>query len=108
MKEKDKKKGDFQIPEEALQKIKSQSELDDFFSDLYKQAVEGMLKAELDEHLGYEKHQARGMPRDNSRNGFSNKTLKTNIGDIPLDVPRDRESSFDPVIVPKHESRLSD
>ncbi len=58
MKEKE-KKGDFQIPEEALQKIKSQSELDDFFSDLYKQAVEGMLKAELDEHLGYEKHQTR-------------------------------------------------
>ena len=49
MKEKDKKKGDFLIPEEALSKIKSQSELDDFFTDLYKQAVEGMLKAELDD-----------------------------------------------------------
>lgn len=95
--------GDFKIPEEALKKIKSQSELDDFFSDLYKQAVEGMLKAEMREHLGYEKHQARDKPGDNSRNGFSKKTLKTNIGDIPLDVPRDRESSFDPVIVPKHQ-----
>jgi len=62
-----------------------------------------MLKAELNDHLGYEKHQARGKPGDNSRNGFSKKTLKTNIGDIPLDVPRDRESSFDPVIVPKHQ-----
>ena len=58
MKEKDKMKGDFQIPEEALKKINSQTELDDFFSDLYKQAVEGMLKAEMDEHLGYEKHQS--------------------------------------------------
>jgi putative transposase len=106
MKEKE-KKGDFQIPEEALQKIKSQSELDDFFHDLYKQAVEGMLKAELDDHLGYEKHQARAKPGDNSRNGFSKKTLKTNIGDIPLDVPRDRESSFDPVIVPKHQRMSS-
>lgn len=96
-------KGDFKIPDEALKKIKSQSELDDFFSDLYKQAVEGMLKAEMKEHLGYEKHQARDKPGDNSRNGFSKKTLKTNIGDIPLDVPRDRESSFDPVIVPKHQ-----
>ena len=102
MKEKE-KKGDFKIPEEALKKIKSQSELDDFFSDLYKQAVEGMLEAELDDHLGYEKHQTRESPGDNSRNGFSKKTLKTNIGDIPLDVPRDRESSFDPVIVPKHQ-----
>jgi putative transposase len=96
-------KGDFKIPEEALKKIKSQSELDDFFSDLYKQAVEGMLKAEMKEHLGYEKHQAKEKPGDNSRNGFSKKTLKTSIGDIPLDVPRDRESSFDPVIVPKHQ-----
>ena len=97
------KKGDFKIPDEALKKIKSQSELDDFFSDLYKQAVEGMLKAEMDEHLGYEKHQVQDKPGDNSRNGFSKKTLKTNIGDIPLDVPRDRESSFDPVVVPKHQ-----
>jgi transposase-like protein len=101
MKKKDERKDDFQIPEEALRKIKSQSELDDFFHGLYKQAVEGMLKAEMDEHLGYEKHQSK--PGDNSRNGFSNKVLKTNIGDIPLDVPRDRESSFDPVIVPKHQ-----
>ena len=96
-------KGDFKIPDEALKKIKSQSELDDFFSDLYKQAVEGMLKAEMKEHLGYEKHQAKEKPGDNSRNGFSKKTLRTNIGDIPLDVPRDRESSFDPVVVPKHQ-----
>jgi putative transposase len=101
MKDKE-KKGDFKIPDEALKKIKSQSELDDFFSDLYKQAVEGMLKAEMDEHLGYEKHQVQDKPGDNSRNGFSKKTLKTNIGDVPLDVPRDRESSFDPVIIPKH------
>jgi transposase-like protein len=102
MKDKE-KKGNFKIPDEALKKIKSQSELDEFFSDLYKQAVEGMLKAEMDEHLGYEKHQVHDKPGDNSRNGFSKKTLKTNIGDVPLDVPRDRESSFDPVIVPKHQ-----
>jgi transposase-like protein len=70
------KKGDFKIPEESLKKIKSQSELDDFFSDLYKQAVEGMLKAEMDEHLGCEKHQTKEKPGDSSCNGFSKKTLK--------------------------------
>lgn len=102
MKDKQKEE-DFKIPEEALRKINSQSELDNFFSDLYKQAVEGMLKAEMNEHLGYEKHQTKERPGDNSRNGFSKKTLKTNIGNIPLNVPRDRESSFDPVIVPKHQ-----
>jgi transposase-like protein len=62
-----------------------------------------MLKAEMDEHLGYEKHQIKDKSGINSRNGFSNKVLKTNIGNIPLDVPRDRDSSFDPVIVPKHQ-----
>jgi len=57
-----------------------------------------MLKTGMDEHPGYEKHKSK--PADNSRNGFGNKVLKTNIGVIPLDLPRDRESSFDPVIVP--------
>jgi transposase-like protein len=103
MKVKDKNKSDFQIPEETLMKIKSQGELDEFFHDLYKQAVEGMLKAEMNEHLGYEKHQSREMSSGNSRNGYSSKTLKTDIGNIPLDVPRDRDSSFEPVIVPKHQ-----
>ncbi|MBW1613221.1 MAG: IS256 family transposase [Deltaproteobacteria bacterium] len=103
MKKQEKKQKDSLIPEEALKKIKTQSELDEFFHDLYKQAVEGMLKAEMDEHLGYEKHQYGDKVIDNSRNGYSKKTLKTNIGDIPLDVPRDRESGFEPVIVPKHQ-----
>ena len=94
---------EFQIPPEALKKIKSQAELDDFFHGLYKQAVEGMLRAEMDEHLGYPKHQSREKASGNSRNGYSSKVLKTNIGNIPLDVPRDRESSFDPVLVPKHQ-----
>jgi len=102
-KEENRDKDNFEIPQEALKKIKSQAELDDFFHGLYKQAVEGMLKAEMDEHLGYQKHKSKDKTGDNSRNGFSNKVLKTNIGDIPLDVPRDRESSFDPVIVPKHQ-----
>ena len=57
----------------------------------------------MNEHLGYEKHQAKEKHNDNSRNGYSSKILKTNIGNIPLDVPKDRESSFDPVIVPKHQ-----
>ncbi len=103
MKDKDKNKDDFEIPQEALRKIKSQSELDDFFHVLYKQAVEGMLKAELDEHLGYQKHKPNEKTGGNNRNGYSSKTLKTDIGDIPLEVPRDRDSSFDPVIVPKHQ-----
>lgn len=93
----------FSIPEDTLKKIKSQSELDDFFTMLYKQAVENMLKAEMEEHLGYKKHEKTTNKSGNSRNGYSSKTLKTNIGDIPLDVPRDRDSSFEPIVVPKHQ-----
>ena len=103
MKKADNENDEFQIPPEALKKIKSQAELDDFFHGLYKQAIEGMLRAEMDEHLGYQKHQPKEKTSGNSRNGYSNKVLKTNIGNIPLDVPRDRESSFDPVLVPKHQ-----
>lgn len=100
---KEEKEEQFLISEEVLKKIKSQTELDDFFTKLYKQAVENMLKGELEEHLGYKKHEKSENKSGNSRNGYSSKTLKTNIGDIPLYVPRDRDASFEPVIIPKHQ-----
>jgi putative transposase len=93
----------FSIPEETLKKLKSQKEIEDYISKLYKQAVENMLKAEMEEHLGYKKNEKLSKKNGNNRNGYSSKTLKTNIGDIPLDVPRDRDSSFDPIVVPKHQ-----
>ena len=93
----------FSIPDDALKKIKTQSELDDFFQKLYKQAIENMLKAEMEDHLGYKKHEKAEKESKNSRNGYSNKTLKTNIGNIPLDMPRDRDSSFEPKVIPKHQ-----
>ena len=93
----------FKIPEEALKKIKSQEEFEEFIQKLYKQGVEALLKAEINEHLGYPKHDPSGNNSGNSRNGFSKKTLKTNLGEVPLDVPRDRNSTFDPIVVPKHQ-----
>jgi hypothetical protein len=56
--------------------------------------------------LGYEKHSKEGDNRGNSRNGDYTKTLKTNLGEITVNVPRDRNGEFDPKVVPKHESRL--
>jgi putative transposase len=93
----------FKIPEESLKKIKTQAEFESFFQELYKQGVEALLKAEIDEHLGYPKHDPSGNNSGNSRNGFSKKTLKTNLGEVHLDIPRDRNSSFDPIVVPKHD-----
>lgn len=63
-----------------------------------------MLKAEMDEHLGYEKHSPEGINSGNSRNGTNKKTLKTSVGDIPIEVPRDRNSEFEPIVVPKYQT----
>jgi Transposase and inactivated derivatives len=93
----------FKIPEEALKKIKTQEEFESYFQELYKQGVEALLKAEIDEHLGYPKHDPLGKNSGNSRNGTSRKTLKTNLGEVPLDIPRDRNATFDPIVVPKHQ-----
>ena len=59
---------------------------------LTKVTVETALNVELDEHLGYEKH---SKPSSNSRNGYSTKSIITDDGEVPIDVPRDRESSFE-------------
>jgi Transposase, Mutator family len=59
----------------------------------------------MSEHLGYERHER--SPSTNSRNGASSKTLHSDVGPVTIEVPRDRDSSFDPVIVPKHSRRLS-
>jgi len=93
----------FQWPEEVLQKFKTMEDYDDYFQKLYKQGIEAMLKAEMEEHLGYPKHDPAGKKTGNNRNGYSGKTLKTNLGKIPLDVPRDRNATFDPIVVPKHQ-----
>src|SRR5512136_1378149 len=93
----------FKIPEEALKKIKTQAEFESFIQELYKQGVEALLKAEIDDHLGYPKHSPEGKKTGNSRNGYSSKTHKTNLCDIPLDVPRDRNATFEPIAVPKYQ-----
>lgn len=67
-----------------------------------------MLQAEIDEHLGYEKHSVEGYNSGNSRNGSSSKTVKTeSVGDLALSIPRDRNGSFEPGLIPKH-SRMTD
>ena len=64
------------------------------------------LDAEMDEHLGYKKHDNTGDNSGNSRNGYTTKTVITEDNDtIEIQVPRDRNSTFDPVIIPKHEKR---
>ena len=73
---------------------------------LTKQVLEAGLEVEVEEHLGYEKHAAEGRNLGNSRNGTRSKTVLTEIGPVEVDVPRDRDSSFDPQTVRKGQRRL--
>src|SRR5690554_539369 len=85
-----------------FKQFKSGKEFENFLSQLHKRGIEQMLEGELDHHLGYEKH-ARS-DHSNARNGYGSKTIKTGFGEARIDVPRDREGSFEPLIVPKRES----
>jgi putative transposase len=75
-------------------------------SGLTKSVLETALEAEMSEHLGYDKHDAAGRDRANSRNGTRSKTVLTEIGPVEIDVPRDREGTFEPAIVRKRQRRL--
>jgi hypothetical protein len=75
--------------------------------DLTKQILETGLEVEMDEHLGYAKHDSAGRDRGNSRNGTRSKTVITEVGPVDIDVPRDRDSSFEPATVKKRQRRLN-
>jgi len=88
--------------EALLSEVKDKSSLDMVSDQLFKRGVQSLLQAELDAHLGYTKGDK--PIGSNQRNGYSQKTLKTSKGEVPIKVPRDRESSFDPVTIPKHKT----
>jgi putative transposase len=74
---------------------------------LTKMVIEGALEGELDDHLGYARHDPAGRDGGNSRNGYRGKTVLTDTGPVEISVPRDRESSFEPKIVAKRQRRLT-
>jgi putative transposase len=73
---------------------------------LKKALIERALGAKLTTHLGYEKGDPAGRGSGNIRNGYSKKTLKTDVGNLEIEVPRDRQGSFEPQLVPKGETRF--
>jgi transposase-like protein len=79
---------------------------DGLLQQLTKRFLEAALDAEMDEHLGYGKHDTIGRNGGNSRNGRRSKTLLTEVGPVPIDVPRDRDGTFTPAIVAKRQRRL--
>jgi putative transposase len=72
---------------------------------LTKRLIERALEAEMAEHLGHGKHEPVANPAGNARNGRSKKTLKGEFGELPIKIPRDRLASFEPQLVPKHQTR---
>lgn len=67
--------------------------------DLLGETLQGMLEAEMDDHLGYSKYDYKNKETDDSRNGYSPKTVTSSMGTIDLDIPRDRKGEFEPQIV---------
>src|ERR1035437_4338440 len=79
---------------------------DGLVKELTKALVERMLAGEMNHHLGYEKHDVVGYGSGNSRNGKSQKKLKGESGEMTIEVPRDRNGTFEPQLVGKHQTRF--
>ena len=86
--------------------IQSAADIQEALKDLLGGTIQEMLEAELDEHLGYESYERSDNP--NSRNGVKSKRLVSSYGEIPIDVPQDRESEFEPQIVQKRKKDISE
>jgi putative transposase len=92
------------LNEDFLKQFKNGDELNAFIQQLKKRGIEQLLEGELDAHLGYERHDRSDTP--NARNGHSKKSIKTTEGTVEINVPRDRDASFNPVLVPKRKSMV--
>lgn len=86
--------------------VKTQKDLSKLVGQLMKTVIETTLNSELDDHLGYEKNDKSKYRKLNTRNGYSPKTIKGDLGEVEIRNPRDRESTFDPQLIPKHKTRL--
>ena len=103
MQQKDKKEPPF--PKGFFKQFKDKDSFQVYFNSIFKQGIEEMLQGEMDVHLGYPKHTTGGYNTGNSRNGSFPKTVATeNVGDVVLNIPRDRNGEFEPQIIPKGET----
>lgn len=92
------------INEELLKQFSNGDELFDFLGELQKRGIERLLESELDSHLDYEKHQR--SEGSNARNGHTTKKIKSQFGESTIKVPRDRNASFEPIVVPKRHNMI--
>ena len=91
----------------AQNEISSAKDIEEALKNMFKDTLQELLEAELDESLGYEKYEYSDEEKENYRNGYSKKTVHSTAGDIELSVPRDRNGEFEPAIVEKGEKDIS-
>lgn len=87
--------------------MKSVDDVQSALKDLFADTIQEMLEAEIESSLGYAKHDMKNKRTTNSRNGYSKKTVRSEYGDVDIQVPRDREGDFEPNIVKKHQSNVT-
>ena len=87
--------------------VQSMDDIQELFKETIAEFVEVSLESELDNELGYEPYDVKNKATDNSRNGHSKKTLRTSMGKVDIDVPRDRNGVFEPKILPKNQTSIS-
>jgi len=87
------------------QECESMQDIQDLLKNLFKGTIEEMLEAEMDEHLGYDKHSPLGDLTGNSRNGYNKKTIQTQMGKSEIKVPRDRNGEFEPQLIEKYQNK---
>ncbi len=92
------------LQSDFFKQFKTTEEFHDFFKNLHNRGIEAMLEGELDNHLGYDKHSK--AKTSNARNGYGLKNIKTSLGESQIRVPRDRNGSFNPMIVPKRKNMI--
>lgn len=85
----------------------STTQIMDSIKDLFKDVLQEVLEVELEEQLGYDKYNLSSKKTTNSRNGYSKKTVKSELGNIEINIPRDRNGEFEPTIIPKHERNIN-
>ena len=98
-----------ELVEELMKAVRSPADLfgpEGLFHRLKAAMMERMLEAEMAEHLGFDKNAVEGRNAGNSRNGYTTKTVKTDTGPVDIRVPRDRQGTFEPKLVAKHQRRL--
>jgi len=93
------------LAQELAKTCRTQDDIANAIKALFADTVESILQAEMEEHLGYEKHDTIGNNSGNSRNGCNRKTIMTQHGEAEIEIPRDRNGTFDPQIVPKYQTK---